>query len=222
MSILSRHKSKRRSKYDGLASRIVASAFSVWMQDFKDGKKDSSYYDQIEENLEFDIHCDISFGGTGFQILDQTGSDGRDEDDEGDYMTPFIQIFFAIDPSWLPEWWSEIYYYLCDVVRHEIEHITQDGKDIGNYRQGKPFEDDSVIRLMINSGMLGRAQYLILPKEVDANIQGLRFESRKRKKPMINTIQNYLDTQGLTQNEREEVLEVWRQRAKKIGGIPTF
>jgi hypothetical protein len=75
---------------------------------------------------------------------------------------------------------------------------------------------------MIASGLMGRSEYLILPKEVDANIQGLRFESRKRKKPMINTIQNYLDTQGLTQNERESVLEVWRQRAKKIGGIPSF
>ena len=215
-------KNRRRSRYDKLSSDIVASALSLWKKDFDNGKKVSQYFDQIEDFLEFDIHCDIIFEGEGFSILDSTGSDARDFDDEDDSMTPFIQISFAVNPTWLPDYWEEIYYHLCDVVRHEMEHITQDGISIGNYKPGKPIEDDSALRLLINSGVLGRAQYLILPKEVDANIQGLRFESRKRKESMINTIDRYLDTQGLTQDEREDVLDVWRQRSKKIGGIPTF
>ena len=215
-------KNRRRSRYDKLSSDIVASALSLWKKDFDNGKKVSQYFDQIEDFLEFDIHCDIIFEGEGFSILDSTGSDARDFDDEDDSMTPFIQISFAVNPTWLPDYWEEIYYHLCDVVRHEMEHITQDGISIGNYKPGKPIEDDSALRLLINSGVLGRAQYLILPKEVDANIQGLRFESRKRKESMINTIDRYLDTQGLSQNEREDVLDVWRQRSKKIGGIPTF
>ena len=215
-------KNRRRSRYDKLSSDIVASALSLWKKDFDNGKKVSQYFDQIEDFLEFDIHCDIIFEGEGFSVLDSTGSDARDFDDEDDSMTPFIQISFAVNPTWLPDYWEEIYYHLCDVVRHEMEHITQDGISIGNYKPGKPIEDDSALRLLINSGVLGRAQYLILPKEVDANIQGLRFESRKRKESMINTIDRYLDTQGLTQDEREDVLNVWRQRSKKIGGIPTF
>jgi len=215
-------KNRRRSRYDKLSSDIVASALSLWKKDFDNGKTLSQYFDQIEDFLEFDIHCDIIFKGEGFSVLDSTGSDARDFDDDDDSMTPFIQVSFAVDPTWLPDYWEEIYYYLCDVVRHEIEHITQDGISIENYKAGKPIEDDSALRLLINNGMLGRAQYLILPKEVDANIQGLRFESRKRKESMINTIDRYLDTQGLTQDEREDVLDVWRQRSKKIGGIPTF
>ena len=215
-------KNRRRSRYDKLSSDIVASALSLWKKDFDIGKKVSQYFDQIEDFLEFDIHCDIIFKGEGFSVLDSTGSDARDFDDDDDSMTPFIQVSFAVDPTWLPDYWEEIYYYLCDVVRHEIEHITQDGISIENYKAGKPIEDDSALRLLINSGVLGRAEYLILPKEVDANIQGLRFESRKRKESMINTIDRYLDTQGLTQDEREDVLDVWRQRSKKIGGIPTF
>jgi len=215
-------KNRRRSRYDKLSSDIVASALSLWKKDFSNGKKLSQYFDQIEDFLEFDIHCDIIFKGEGFSVLDSTGSDARDFDDDDDSITPFIQISFAVDPTWLPDYWEEIYYHLCDVVRHEMEHITQDGISVGNYKAGKPIEDDSALRLLINSGVLGRAQYLILPKEVDANIQGLRFESRKRKESMINTIDRYLDTQGLTQDEREDVLGVWRQRSKKIGGIPTF
>jgi hypothetical protein len=215
-------KNRRRSRYDKLSSDIVASALSLWKKDFDNGKTLSQYFDQIEDFLEFDIHCDIIFKGEGFSVLDSTGSDARDFDDDDDSMTPFIQVSFAVDPTWLPDYWEEIYYYLCDVVRHEIEHITQDGISIENYKAGKPIEDDSALRLLINSGVLGRAEYLILPKEVDANIQGLRFESRKRKESMINTIDRYLDTQGLTQDEREDVLDVWRQRSKKIGGIPAF
>jgi hypothetical protein len=215
-------KNRRRSRYDKLSSDIVASALSLWKKDFSNGKKLSQYFDQIEDFLEFDIHCDIIFKGEGFSVLDSTGSDARDFDDDDDSITPFIQISFAVDPTWLPDYWEEIYYHLCDVVRHEMEHITQDGISVGNYKAGKPIEDDSALRLLINSGVLGRAEYLILPKEVDANIQGLRFESRKRKESMINTIDRYLDTQGLSQDEREDVLDVWRQRSKKIGGIPTF
>ena len=216
---INKNKSRRRSYYDRLSSRIATSAFSFWMKDFKKGKKESSYFDQIEEELEFDIYCDIYFKGDKFQILDQTGADGRDEDDEGDTITPFIQIFFMVDPSWLPEYWEEIYYYLCSVIRHEIEHITQDGP---NYKNGKPFENDDFLRILIDNGMMGKAEYLLLPKEIDANIQCLRFESRKRREKMIDTVNRYLNTQELSQEEQESVLRVWRDRAKKIGGIPEF
>ncbi len=81
---INKNKSRRRSYYDRLSSRIATSAFSFWLKDFKDGKKESSYFDQIEEKLEFDIYCDIYFKGDKFQILDQTGADARDEDDDGD------------------------------------------------------------------------------------------------------------------------------------------
>lgn len=66
----------------------------------------------------------------------------------------------------------------------------------------------------------------MLPKEVDANLQGLRFEAKKRKEPMADVVNRYLDVQqeqGVIDNEtRDEVLELWRRRAKKIGGIPKF
>ena len=63
----------------------------------------------------------------------------------------------------------------------------------------------------------------MLPKEVDANLQGLRYEAKKRKEQMFDTVNRYLDTQGwLTQEEREQVLTLWRTRALEIGGIPSF
>ena len=218
-----------RSSYDGLASKLTRAVFNKWVKGYSGGNAVINYGDQIEERgLEFDleatIHIDKKF--KGFEVLDSTGADGRDEDDDGDFQTPFINIDFGINPEWIPGEWSMVYFHLADVIRHEMEHITQDGIDNGNYRAGKPNEDDSELRLFIKMGMLPKVQYLMLPKEVDANLQGLRYEAKKRKEAMIDTVTRYLDTQEqggvIDGTEREEVLDLWRRRAKKIGGIPTF
>ena len=218
-----------RSSYDGLASKLTRAVFNKWVKGYSGGNAVINYGDQIEERgLEFDleatIHIDKKF--KGFEVLDSTGADGRDEDDDGDFQTPFINIDFGIDPEWIPGEWSMVYFHLADVIRHEMEHITQDGIDTGNYRAGKPNEDDSELRLFIKMGMLPKAQYLMLPKEVDANLQGLRYEAKKRKESMADSVTRYLDTQEqggvIDGTEREEVLDLWRRRAKKIGGIPTF
>lgn len=222
-----------RSRYDGLASKLTKNAFKVWIADFKKGKKSSTYYDQVELNdLEFDYTATIYFDsveGTkikGFEILGSTGADARDfyDDDEGDEVdqTPFIHVDFAIESDWLPGYWQDVYMYLADCTRHEMEHITQGGESIGNYRPGKPNEDDQLIRDLIKAGYLPEVQYLLLPKEVDANLQGLRYEAKKRREPIIDAINRYLDIKNLSEEERETVMKAWRHRAKKIGGIPKF
>ena len=222
-----------RSRYDGIANKIVKKNFRKWITDWKSGKSSSSYTEQIElDDLEFDLTGTLYFDkveGTkikGFEILGSTGADGRDfytdEEDDEVYQTPYIIIDFAIESDWLPGFWQEIYMYLADCTRHEMEHITQDGKDTGNYRPGKPDEDDSFMRQLIKTGMMPEYHYLLLPKEVDANLQGLRYEAKKRKVNMMVTVNNYLDTKGYSEEERTEILDTWRKRAKKIGGIPKF
>lgn len=221
-----------RKSWDTLSNDLVGKVFRKWVADFKAGKKESTYIDQIEDTargIEFDLEATLIFGKTkGFEILNSTGADGREEiynDKEEDWedQTPYIIIDFAINPEWLPGEWSETYMHLADVMRHEIEHITQDGPGIGNYRKGKPNQDDTELRKLIELGFLPKYHYLILPKEVDANLQGLRYEAKKRKISMIDSVDKYLNTQKyLTKKTREEVLQVWRKRAKEIGGIPKF
>lgn len=211
-----------RSKLDALSGKIVKKIFKQWVSDWNSGSKSSSYFDQIEDILEFDIYADISYKGKGFVITDATGADGRDSDADGDWQTPHIRIDFNIQKDWLPGYWQEIYMYLSDTVRHEIEHITQDGKDIGNYKKGKPDEDDSELRAYINMGLLPEETYLMLPKEVDANLQGLRYEAKKRKVSMKDTVADYLEKRGLNDEQKDLVLTKWRRRAKQIGGIPKF
>jgi len=218
-----------RSAYDGLASKLTRSVFNKWVKSYKGGRDTINYGDQIEERgLEFDIEATIHIDNKfkGFEVLDSTGADGRDEDDDGDFQTPYIVIDFGLNPEWIPGEWSTVYFHLADVIRHEMEHITQDGIDTGNYRSGKPNEDDSELRAYIKMGLLPKSQYLMLPKEVDANLQGLRYEAKKRKESMSDAVNRYLDTQEqggvINGTEREDVLDLWRRRAKKIGGIPKF
>jgi hypothetical protein len=82
------------------------------------------------------------------------------------------------------------------------------------------------MRNLIKMGLLPQYHYMMLPKEVDANLQGLRFEAKKRKESMSDSVNRYLNTQQeggiINDEEKQEILNLWRRRAKKIGGIPKF
>ena len=214
---------------DRMSLRLANDIFAQWNLDYHLGKTSSSFYKQVKANgPEFDIDATIYFGDVngqpilGFTSFDSTGADSRDFDDDGNYQTPFIIIDLGIEASWLPEYFSELYFHLVDIVRHEIEHITQGGESIGNYIPGKPSEDDSMERELIHQGFLPQSTYLVLPKEIDANLEGLRLESQVRRETMSNTLNRYLNTQNLSQPERTQVVDLWRKRAQKIGAIPQF
>ena len=221
---------EKRGRLDGLAGQLVRRVFKYWVQNWTAGYKGEISYDEeiVGNGINFDLAATLYVDPRvkGFEVLGTTGADGRAFDDDGDEQTPYIIIDFAINPEWLPGEWSTTYMYLADVMRHEMEHITQDGKEVGNYKPGKPDEDDSGLRALIQAGILPQSQYLMLPKEVDANLQGLRYESKKRKEPIANAINRYLDSQEqagvINGTEREEILDLWRRRAKKIGGIAAF
>ena len=214
---------------DRISLKITNKVFAQWNLDYHLGGTHSNFSKLIKlKGLEFEIDATLYFDKVGDQPIegfisfDSTGADSRDFDDDGNFQTPFIIIDFGIESNWLPQYFNELYHHLVDVVRHEVEHITQGGESIGNYIPGKPSDDDSIERELIHQGFLPQSTYLMLPKEVDANLEGLRLESQVRGEMMINTLNRYLDSQGLNQDERTQVVQLWRNRAKKIGAIPEF
>ena len=114
--------------------------------------------------------------------------------------------------------WSEISMNLKDVVRHEIEHITQADPEM---YPSKLMKDDQLIRDLIDAKMLPKDLYFKLEKEVDANLQGLYFRAKKEKKPFSDVINSYLDTQNITSEEREKILNIWRSRIPALN-LPKF
>ena len=130
-----------------------------------------------------------------------------------------MEIRFQIDPSWLPKHFPKVSMWLKDVIRHEIEHLTHG--DSLSLKASKYLEDDTLVRKIINAGLLSPAQYFKLEKEVDANLQGMYLKAKKSKRPFREVIDEYLDTQDITPEEKEEILNVWRNRLPALN-LPKF
>ena len=227
----------KEGRYDKISNEISSNIFNYWKKDFEAGKEASRYFENEEnEDLEIDIDANITFLPNSEQL---TIDGGAEESTKGS-ETAYLEIRFEIDPEMLPEFWEEISMNLKDVVRHEIEHMTQAGTfSAGGYKkvykkvdgkweetdeyewQGKDFKDDQIFRKMIDMELLPKAEYFKLAKEVDANLQGMYFRAKKEKRPFGDIINNYLDAQDITAKEKEEVLDLWRSRNKALN-LPQF
>lgn len=211
--------------YDSLTTKLTKATITKWIEDSK--KKPipkTSFVDididdidgkgrEIEFNyvgmVEFDKKID------GYEV-DGTSNSGEEED-----KYPFIATLFKINPKILPQAWSKISADVSDVIRHEIEHLTQAGD---NTRTGKYMDDDIQLRDMINKAkVLPKSDYYKLEKEVDAMLQGLYLKAKKTKKPFADVIDNYLSiAPGIeTKEDKDLILNLWRSRRGALS-LPVF
>ena len=147
------------------------------------------------------------------------------------------EIIGLLGPYNFPRDFEELSFEIADVIRHEMEHLTQ----AGDNERGKTFgkdsqfggdfdtEDEKRLRFKIEKGIEknGAFKYLTLPSEIDANIQGLYLSARKRKKEFKDVVHQYLysftsryDKDGdpfLTDQEVEDVKKVWALRLPSLG-----
>ena len=198
-------------RYDKISNQISSTIFNEWKKDFENGE-DSSRVNKLfpfEEN-EIDVDANISF----IPELNDLNVDGG-----ADSETDYLEIRFEVDPKLLPKMWSEISMNLKDVVRHEIEHLTHG--EGSNLKPGKFLEDDQLIRNLIDAKLLPKSEYFKLEKEIDAQLQGMYFRAKKEKRPFIDVLDTYLNSQNITPEEKEEVLDIWRTRAKALS-LPKF
>jgi len=198
-------------RYDKITNQISSAIFKQWKKDFEFGKEasrvDTSF---MFEGKEIDIDANISF----IPNIGELRVDGG-ADDETDY----IMVRFEVDPEKLPEFWEEISFNLKDVIRHEIEHLTHGEGDTSN--PNKYISDDTFIRQIIDMEMLPKADYFKLEKEIDANLQGMYLRAKKEKRPFRDIIDTYLDSQDITPEEKEEILDLWRSRLPALN-LPKF
>jgi len=168
--------------------------------------------DIVSDQFEFDFHIQATFTDDTYTV---NGGANPGFDKKGDPIQPLINVNFEIPKN--PKW-SKVSMDLKDVVRHELEHLTQDGE---NVRPGKFKGDDQTLRDMIDADLLPKADYFKLEKEIDAMMQGLYFKAKKSKRPYREVIDDYLATQPITQEEKEEILNLWRSRRKALS-LPLF
>ena len=142
-------------------------------------------------------------------------------DGETDDQSSVMYIFVQLIPGSEPRVYPEIAVDLRNLVRHEIEHLTQRG---WGEIKGKKMRRNEGVRKRINSNPELYHRYYTLKDEIPANIQGLYSEAKTRKLPFKEVVHRYLDKkieQGIIPpTEKTRIYRLWRAAAQKIGGLP--
>ena len=225
-------------RYDTLANQLSKIAFESFkdIHDRGDKKGEFSFrvdhpddeHDIPSEEFYFDFVGKVEITDDEYEV---DGGANAGFDNKGNEITPLLSVKFKIpqNPTKNPSW-EDISFDIKDVVRHELEHLTQDGdnekggawhEDPKLRRPSKYMEDDQMLRDLIDLDLLPKADYFRLEKEVDAMLQGLYFKAKKSKRPYRDVIDAYLDTQPINDEERENILKIWRSRAKALS-LPVF
>jgi hypothetical protein len=198
-------------RYDKISNYISSEIFNKWKEDFNKGRSESVYKELIvSEDIEVDVVATLYFTPG----IEKLKVDGGVEEEVG-----YLQIDFEVDPDLLPTFWEEISMNLKDVVRHELEHLTH--SEGYNLNPAKELPNDLFIRDMIRMDLMPHSEYFKLLKEVDANLQGMYFRAKKEKVSFRSVIDNYLDAQNITPIEKEEILNIWRERLSALN-LPNF
>lgn len=169
--------------YDSLVTKLTNLTIKKWIADYKADPKLKQSFIDIDIDEEDSKGRPIEFNYVGRLIFDKKVDgyevDGTSNSGEEEDKFPFIATLFTINPEVLPQAWSKLSADVSDVVRHEIEHLTQSGD---NLRTGKYKDDDLQIRDMINKlKVLPYKNYYLLDKEIDAMLQGLYLKAKKNK-----------------------------------------
>ena len=140
------------------------------------------------------------------ELFNETKADSDD--------MPLVSVYITADPNDAPNLYSQVSLLLKDVLRHEIEHMTQSG---WNTKPSKYIKSDIARRNKINTGKLPAREYFLLQKEIPAMIQGLYTYAKKSKQPLKDVINQNFNQFNLNDTDKEMILKVWRIYIKRLG-----
>ncbi len=221
-------------RYDKLTNELSSFAFELMKDGYDVGKKvvDELFVvgpadeevDFVSDEFEFDFVVQAIYTDDTYKV---GGGANAGFDAKRKRIQPLLTVRFEI-PKDID--WQTVSFDLKDVIRHELEHLTQDGENLKGgtdsddprlVRPSKYMEDDEFIRNLIDVDLLPKSDYFKLEKEVDAMLQGLYFKAKKSRKPYLEVIDDYLDKQPVNPQERKEILDLWAKRAKALS-LPSF
>ena len=177
------------------------------------------YFEEVENvtiPVEFYLQLKVQWidGFDDFRAGGDAYNDSKRHSDE----PPLIEIRFQIDTAEYPKVLSEVAMQLRDILRHEIEHVTQSG---WNLIDSKYIPSDQALRTKIETGTLPAARYFTLPKETPAMLQGLYFKAKKSKTPFKLVVNDYLDiwvsNNTITDLDKQYILTAWRNYLPTLG-----
>ncbi len=195
-----------------LIIELAKLTLNYWKEEFAKGKKEIKYIDRITPE---EYPTDLEFVYNGAAIFTPSGGNFSKQ---GYAMprenTPRVGVDFFIPEDMVPQGWEEIYMDLITTIRHEIEHLTQSGS---NVKQGKEMTSDYKLRNLIDNNK-DVVRYILLPKEVDANVQGLYLKAKKWRRPYSEVVDEYIrDFLKITNKNDVAILKgLYDKRAKEL------
>jgi hypothetical protein len=207
----------KEGAYDSITRNIVTDIMREWKDQYMDEQGDLEFeedYDLTDAKgrpFEFELNAILRVKTTNSQKYIVDGGVDQLAD------PPYLEIRFQVDPRDLPQKWEDIYFDLIDVIRHELEHFTQQGI---NVIPSKEMGDDEILRNLINMKLAPKANYFKLEKEVDAMLQGMYLKAKKTRTPFKDVINDYFNKVKLNKQERQDILDVWSTRLKALNLPP--
>jgi hypothetical protein len=176
------------------------------------------FFEEIENTdipLEFYLQLKVLWI-KGFGAMNTNGN-AYNETTRNAADPPLIEVLLQLDPEYYPNILSEVSYEFRDILRHEIEHLTQSG---WNTIDDKYIASDQAMRRKIESGKLPAYRYWLLQKEIPAMIQGLYNKAKKSRTPFADVVNDYLQhiiTKGwVTPEQSETIKDTWRTYLPKL------
>ena len=176
------------------------------------------FFEEVENQqipLDFYLTCKIMWK-EGLSDL-KYGADAYNDTKKESEDPPLIEVRFELDPAEYPNTLSDVAMHLRDILRHELEHLTQSG---WNVKLSKYLPSDQATRKKIEAGTRPPVDYFLLKKEIPAMIHGMYLKAKKSKQPFRTVVNNYLDiwvnNGSLTPQDKEHILTVWRTYLPKL------
>lgn len=205
-------------RYDSIARQLAKYTINGWKDDFQSGEPTGRVEFSIGPGKDFE-YKDLEFEYKGVAVFagiqNYTHNGYAKGGINGLVIKPAeVGATYAIPKSMLPQGWEEVYMDLTSTLRHEIEHLTQFGT---NVKQGKEMASDWDERKQIDKEG-DSVKYVTLPKEVDANVQGLYLKAKKWKRPYSEVVDEYIrDFMKITDpKDVKYIKDIYNKRAKEL------
>ena len=174
----------------------------------------SDYEDHVA-GLEFDL--ELTMKSTNKQRPGSYKVDGHAyTEDES-----VVEIEITVNPADGKKMFSKIQAELRNVIRHELEHLTQRGD---NEKAGKWMQFNRKARDIIRDHPEQWYKYYLLPDEIDANLQGLQAQARSSKQPFHKVVNDFLKLlvkDGIvTLENKHKIHDAWKKRTRHLGLPP--
>jgi hypothetical protein len=194
-------------RYDKISNEISSSIFNYWKDNLNNTPNQEIEFSNnfINNDIDIDVEATLYLSDE-YNEMETDGGFFVDEN--------LIEIICYASIDMFPKNWENLSFELKDIVRHEIEHTTHSENSV-NIIPSKLKGNDKHLRDIMEV-VNDSKSYFLLPKEIDANIQGLYFRAKKQKRPLLTLMKEYLMKNNINGKDSQYIIETWRSYGKGL------